>query len=108
MSAHDNVAAPSDAVLGWMTEAAANLNRQIHSGGHWIVAWSHAGEPVLLWRDGNGAMRVAAELAVRAEALPDYAAERVVQFGARALTEMRTRLEAGAFARPVKKARVRR
>jgi hypothetical protein len=107
LPAHDGVAVPSDDVLRWMAETATHLNRLLHSGGHWIVASSDAGEPVLLWRDGDEAMRAAAELAAKAEALPAYSVERVMQFAADTLVEVR-RQEAEASARLVKKARARR
>lgn len=108
MPAYDSVPSLSDDVLRWMAETAAHLNRHLHSGGHWIVAWSNAGEPVLLWRDGDVVMRVAVELAVKADGLAGYGVERVVEFAASALAEMRTQLDAEAPVRPAEKAHARR
>lgn len=88
----DDVPEPAEHVIQWMGRVAMTLNRELHQGGHWIVAWSDSLEPVLLWRDGDGDLHVAVEVAVKADKLDAYGLDRVVQFAAEAQAEGRIRL----------------
>lgn len=55
---------PGIHVLDWMAKAAVALNRDMHADGHWVVAFNQAEQyPMALWRDRDGHLHVAIELA---------------------------------------------
>jgi hypothetical protein len=92
MAAHNEIPSPAEHVTQWMVQAAIALNHQLHQGGHWVVAWSDAGEPVVVWRDGDGDIHVAVEVSVKADQIEGYDIRRVVDMAAQALAESRERL----------------
>lgn len=92
LGADDAVAAPPEHVVNWMAQTAVALNRELHSNGHWIVAWSDAQEPVILWRDGDGDIHTAVEVAAKVETIEAFGIDRVTQFAAEALAESRNRV----------------
>ena len=91
MGESDDVADPPEHVISWLAARAVDLNRMLHQGGHWIVAWSAAQEPVLIWRDGDGDIHTAVELGVKADAIDTHDTARVLDNAARALVETQER-----------------
>jgi hypothetical protein len=89
---HDRIPSPPEAAVQWMVQAAIALNREIQAGGHWVVAWSDAQEPVLVWRDGDGDIHVAVEVSVKAEQIEAYEVSRAVAMASQALAESRERV----------------
>lgn len=87
MGVHDEIPSPPEAAVQWMVQAAVALNRELHHGGHWVVAWSDAQEPVLLWRDGDGDIHVAVEVSVKADKIEGYEVQRAVAMAGQALAE---------------------
>lgn len=86
----DDTAAPPEWAVDWMAKAAVALNKDLHEDGHWIVAWAPAGEPNLLWRDGDGDLHVVTEIACKAdrpETLAEYDRARLLNLASESLAE---------------------
>jgi hypothetical protein len=92
MPSASEVGPPAEHVVNWMAHTAAALNVEAHTGGHWVVAWSHdSQEAVLLWRDGDGHAHVAIEIAAKPDRIEEYTPDRVVNLGIQGVTEYRQR-----------------
>jgi hypothetical protein len=96
IGAHNHTPVPSEDKIEAMARWAVALNRDLHEDGHWIVAWSSAEQcPVLLWRDADGDIHIAIEVAVDARdprGLEAYDRARILNAGAEALTVLRAQV----------------
>lgn len=77
LTADPSVKLPPRRACEWMESTVYLLNLRINHGGHWVVAWTIGGEPVLLWRDGDGDPHVAIEIAAGANNLHLWGIDRV-------------------------------
>jgi len=78
--------APPESLVEWMAKAATALNKDLHQDGHWVVAWAKAVGIVLLWRDGDGDIHLACEVAPgRGERIEDYDKARLLDIASDAL-----------------------
>jgi hypothetical protein len=63
MPRNADVVLPPPDIRAWLADRVAALNVAYHSGGCWFIAWRpEAAEAVLLFRDGNGVLRVVVDL----------------------------------------------
>lgn len=92
LGARDGVVPPPENVIAWLADKAIVLNKELHNNGHWIVAWSPAHEPVLIWRDGDGDIHVAVEVSAKAETIDTFDRVSILTQAAKALSEARERV----------------
>lgn len=96
MGATNHTPAPPAETLNAMAQWAVALNRDLHEDGHWIVAWSPGEQcPVMLWRDSDGDIHVAVEVAVDKRdrrGLDAYTRVRILEIGSEALSALRTQV----------------
>jgi hypothetical protein len=96
MGATNHTPAPAEPALQAMAKWAVALNRDLHEDGHWIVAWSpHEQCPVLIWRDADGDIHLAVEVAVDKRdprGMDAYDKPRILDIGAEALGTLRAQV----------------
>lgn len=96
MAARTSLPLPAPHVCEWMEQSAIALNREATGGsGHWVVAINlRKGEPVLVWRDDDGDIRIAMEISTKGTtALEDYSPTRICELGLRALDDAHRAIE---------------
>lgn len=102
LGATNHTPAPPEEAIAWMAKAAVALNRDLHEDGHWIVAWDPGQRiPVLLWRDADGDLHCAVEIAAdaaRGHPLEAYDRARLMEIAGEALAAVREQAMKAAVA----------